>query len=473
MLTSVCGFVSLLPSGFPGLAQLGLYSIAGLIAGAAVTRFVLPRWLPRDLRMRDLTPLGRLLGRLTLKAAPVRPFLLLVPLVAGTILFLHRDTLWSRELSALSPVPKAEQALDDQTRADLGSPDGGFLVALSGPDRESVLRDAERVGGRLDELTDVGVIGGFLSPAQYLPSLAAQEQRRASLPSEGALRTRLAQALAGLPLRPERLEPFIHDVQAARSQPFITREDLAHTSLGAAVAALLFESGGRWHALLPLRSVPAETELACPPAAIKTGCIDLPRVQRAVAGEPGEPLVMAVQGEANKLYATYLNRAVGFSLAGFAAIVLLLFIVLRSAQRVLRVVAPLVLSVLAVAGGLALFGQRLTLLHVIGMLLIVAVSSNYALFFDRRTAEQGEGLTPGEGSLPLTLASLLVANVATVLTFGVLAFSSVPVLAALGSTVAPGTLLALIFAAVLARHPLEGSTDTHSLTLIESHAPRT
>jgi len=57
---------------------------------------------------------------------------------------------------------------------------------------------------------------------------------------------------------------------------------------------------------------------------------------------------------------------------------------------------------------------------------------------------------PAEGSLPLTLASLLVANLATVIGFGVLAFSSVPVLADLGSTVAPGTLIALLFAAMLA-----------------------
>ncbi|MHB8723267.1 MAG: MMPL family transporter, partial [Steroidobacteraceae bacterium] len=39
MLTSVCGFASLLPSGFPGLAQLGLYSISGLVAAALVTRY--------------------------------------------------------------------------------------------------------------------------------------------------------------------------------------------------------------------------------------------------------------------------------------------------------------------------------------------------------------------------------------------------------------------------------------------------
>jgi len=81
---------------------------------------------------------------------------------------------------------------------------------------------------------------------------------------------------------------------------------------------------------------------------------------------------------------------------------------------------------------------------VVGMLLIVAVGSNYALFFDRAATH------PGEGSLPLTLASLVLANLATVIAFGVLASSSVPVLADLGSTVAPGTLLALLFAAMLA-----------------------
>jgi predicted exporter len=86
-------------------------------------------------------------------------------------------------------------------------------------------------------------------------------------------------------------------------------------------------------------------------------------------------------------------------------------------------------------------------LHVIGLLLTVAVGSNYALFFDRRTHE----VHPG--SVPLTLASLLIANAATVTNFGILAFASVPVLAILGSTVAPGTLLALIFSALLARQP--------------------
>jgi len=101
------------------------------------------------------------------------------------------------------------------------------------------------------------------------------------------------------------------------------------------------------------------------------------------------------------------------------------------------------LAVLTVAAGLTAAGQRLGILHIVGMLLIVAVGSNYALFFDRLAQERHREMSR-------TLASLAVANLATVIGFGVLAFSSVPVLAALGATTAPGALLALVFSALLA-----------------------
>src|SRR5208283_5183862 len=113
---------------------------------------------------------------------------------------------------------------------------------------------------------------------------------------------------------------------------------------------------------------------------------------------------------------------------------------LRSPLRVARVLAPLVVSVLTVAAGLAVCGVQLTILHLVGLLLIVAVGSNYALFFDR----QAHSTDPG--SEALTLASLLIANTATIVGFGLLSFSQVPVLVALGTTVAPGAFLALLFA---------------------------
>jgi predicted exporter len=308
-----------------------------------------------------------------------------------------------------------------------------------------VLRAAESVGQHLSELADAGMIGGFTSPATYLPSQATQEARRASLPPEQQLRERLGAALAGLPVAASRLEPFLGDVERARTGPLITAKDLSGTSLGAATQAMLFAADGSWHALLPLKLLERPESGRSQPAAAGSAPIDVARVSQALAHDPGLPMVLGVKAESNRLYATYLREAVSYSLAGAAAIVVLLCIALRSLSRVARVVVPLILSVLCVTAGLALTGHPLGILHVIGLLLIVAVGSNYALFFDRRASEAGEG------SLPLTLASLMVANLATVLTFGVLAFSSVPVLSALGTTVAPGTLLALLFSAVLAR----------------------
>ena len=45
LFTSICGFAALLFSGFPGLAQLGVFSVAGLVAAALTTRFVLPAFV--------------------------------------------------------------------------------------------------------------------------------------------------------------------------------------------------------------------------------------------------------------------------------------------------------------------------------------------------------------------------------------------------------------------------------------------
>jgi predicted exporter len=157
--------------------------------------------------------------------------------------------------------------------------------------------------------------------------------------------------------------------------------------------------------------------------------------------------VLDIKRESNDLYADYLGEAIRLSLAGFVAVAVLLLIALRSARRVGLVLSPLVLAVLVVAATLAACGVELTILHLVGMLLIVAVGSNYALFFDRQIHD-GE-----QASHPVMLASLVVANAGTVIGFGLLSFSRIPVLVALGSSVAPGAFLALVFSALLAPPP--------------------
>ena len=75
------------------------------------------------------------------------------------------------------------------------------------------------------------------------------------------------------------------------------------------------------------------------------------------------------------------------------------------------------------------------------LLLIVAVGSNYCLFFERQNREAEHRRR--------SVASLVLANLCTVIGFGILSFSGMAVLQDIGVTVAVGTFLCLIFSAVL------------------------
>ena len=99
---------------------------------------------------------------------------------------------------------------------------------------------------------------------------------------------------------------------------------------------------------------------------------------------------------------------------------------------------------------LLVFDGALSIFNLFGLLLVVAVGSNYCLFFERRN--------PAGISRHRMVASLVVANLCTVVGFGILSFSDFPVLHGIGGTVAIGAFLCLVFGAVVnapRRDPLE------------------
>jgi predicted exporter len=452
VLTSICGFASMLFSGFPGLVQLGLYSIAGLTTAALVTRFVLPHLRGARFAIRDVAPLGARLASITAAAPRLRwPLVALLVASIATLAF-HRQHVWSHELSALSPVSRQSQALDESLRADVGAPDVRYLVVISGASQEAVLKGAEKVSAQLQPLVDKGVLAGYESPALYLPSVAAQRARLASLPPADVLTARMREAVANqsISVKPEAFAPFIADVQAARQQPLLQRADLRGTSMALAVDALLTERAGRWSAMLSLRAPDHASDSAHNAAHASTAdepSLDANTIRAAVASaRVPDALFVDMKAEADRLYINYVREDIHLSLAGLGAIVVLLLVALRSPQAVVRTLAPLVAAVLVVCAGLALAGEQLTILHLIGMLLIVAVGSNYALFFNKPNHD-ASGLPR---IAPQTLVSLLIANLATVAGFGLLALARVPLLKAFGLTVGPGAILALLFSAILA-----------------------
>ena len=429
MVTSVCGFSALLFSGFPGLAQLGLFSIAGLLVALAVTRWVLPALLPPAFAPIQAERLADQALALFAQAHKLRPLLLLLVLAAGGYLLLQSQPAWDDDLAKLSPILATDKAIDQRLRAEIAAPDVGQLLIASGTSQDEALVAAERAAPRLRELVAQGALAGFDSPARYLPSRATQLARQAALPAPAQLRENLRAAVAQSAFQPDLFEPFLAQAATAKTGPLLTRDDLRATSLALKVDGLLLQRGDVWLALLPLH-----------------GLVDPGRVKQSIASLNDPRITLLdMKAESDRLVSRYRGETLLLSLMGGAVIVALLAFSLRSAQRIYRVLAPLAAAVVVVCCLLLLSGVRLSLLHLVGLLLVVAIGSNYSLFFDRAG-------TPDSDPRRMLLALLLACST-TVIAFGLLALSSTPVLHAIGTTVAMGVTLSLLFSAILASVP--------------------
>jgi predicted exporter len=418
MLISVCGFAAMLFSSFTGFAQLGLFTITGLITALLVTRFVLPPLLPATF--------AQPVARFSLPALPLawqRPAVYALLVAALLSLILHRGPWWESELSSLSPLPVDVQLQDRDLRTELGAPEARYLVAIKAPDEQTALERSENIGQRLTGLVQEGALTGFDAPHLYLPSIATQRQRQAALPDPTTLEENLSAASEGLPFASGIFAPFLGAVAWQKSLARLHRAALNGTALGLKVAALLV-TGPQTTAILPLSGVQKPEDLS-----------------NAIAelGGTGAMLVDMKQ-EGDDLLADYRHEAILLALCGAIVIALLLAISLRSLRRALVVLAPLAAAILCTMAFILLTAHLLSIFNLFGLLLVAAIGSNYCLFFESPAIERSRSMN-----------SLLLANFCTVIGFGVLGFSQVPLLHGIGITVAMGAFLSLMFGMVLIR----------------------
>jgi predicted exporter len=189
--------------------------------------------------------------------------------------------------------------------------------------------------------------------------------------------------------------------------------------LGIKLQTLVVPAGSGWAVLVPLYGVADAHKLGT------------------------EVPVLDLKAESERLLAGYRLEALRLTALGIGAIVLVLVFGLRNARAVLQVVLPVALALLITAATLQLAGQRLTVFHLIAMLLVMGIGLNYSLFFDR----------PEQNALlrRRMLFALFVTCATTLLAFATLAFSSNPVLHAIGLTVSVGAVAAFVASAALAR----------------------
>jgi predicted exporter len=431
---STCvAYLAFLFSGVRGLAQLSVFTVTGLAVAGLTTRFLLPPLVPDSRRdAADSALLGRLWHAIAELPRP-RWLALFTAIACVVYVALSPRPLWENDLGALTPVPPALLARDAALRKELGAPDVRHLLVIEDTDVQSVLEKATALDPKLQGLVARGLLDGYDQPGRYLPTKAVQERRRAALPDPDTLRQALQEALRTTPFKPGVFEPFLADVERARLLPALGPSDLAGTPLETRVGSLLLERGDHWTGLVTL-----------------SGVKDAAALEKISAEQPGVTLLDLRQASED-LVAHQRQRILWCLAISAVLLVIVVSVALRDAARVRRVLAPMALTTLLIVALFHAAGVSLSLFHLIALVLAAGLGLDYALFFEHAAEDPAEQRR--------TLHAVVVCSLSTFLVFALLALSTLPVLRAIGITVAAGVVSNFLLALLLTRPLPRRTTD--------------
>ncbi|RBJ94791.1 hypothetical protein BRO05_18445, partial [Xanthomonas oryzae pv. oryzae] len=174
-----------------------------------------------------------------------------------------------------------------------------------------------------------------------------------------------------------------------------------------------------------------------------TGLRDPAVLAAAVQGSGAQ--LLDLKDASESLVAAYRGRVLGALVLAALLLAVTVAIALRSPRRIVRVLLPMALTTVLILAILRGTGVELNLFHLIALILAAGLGLDYALFFDHAGDDHADQLR--------TLHALIVCSLMTLLVFALLAASSIPVLRAIGSTVALGVLFNFILALLVSREP--------------------
>ena len=435
--STAIAYLSLFSAHAQGLAQLAVFTIAGLVVAALTARYLLPALLPvpsRDvLTMPGLAPLARGLRHIRGSVWPVVPVLLL----AGIAVIVGQSRpWWNNDLGALTPLPKEWLAEDARLRAELATADARWLLVLTGADADAVLRVSETLTPRFDALVAEGALADHGLPSRFQPSSEVRRWRLAKLPAPATLRAALADAGDRTGFDPAYFEPMIADVQrlfAPDAGDWLGAAFRASPA-GDRYAAAMRQGEGGAYALVEL-----------------SGMADPAPIQAALVGQ-GNARLIDVKQVAEQMVADYRSRVVA-GLAIAAGALLGVLILALGPRSTLRVLPTVLLGLVVTVSVMRLLGVELGLFHLIALILAAGLGMDYALFFQhaRTSPEQAR-----------TLHAVIVSSLSTLGVFGLLALSSIPVLRAIGLTVAIGVAAQFVLALLMARTATTDKDHAHA-----------
>ncbi|WP_266169179.1 MMPL family transporter [Dyella subtropica] len=427
-IASACiAYLAFYASGVNGLKQLAVFTITGLLVAGFSTRYLLPHLLP--MRVRDVADMPWLqrARRFVDRLPRPRWMPLLVALATVLMLAMAPGSFWQNDLAALTPLPQDLLQRDARLREALGAPDVRYLLILQAADAQGVLKLSEQLEPKVDALVARHAVDAVELPSRYLPSETLQRVRQQKLPGRTALQEAIEQATQGMPFRKDLFAPFVDDVETARSSPPLKPEVFAQSALGQRLSAMLVPREGHWLGLGTLSGVHDAAAL------------------EALASESGGAVrLLDLKQASESLVVDYRTRILHALLGATGLLVLTITFALRSLRRAWHVLAPMTLATFLVLAVERMAGVEISLFHLVALILAAGLGLHYALFFERDTGDVAEQRRTLHATLVCVLSALLV--------FGMLAWSTIPVLRAIGLTVSLGVAFHFCLSILMAPH---------------------
>ncbi len=442
VLSTVLGFSAMLWTDFPGLAQLGLFSISGLLTAALVTRYLLPILAGELLATvpsgdkafftlsTDLPGVWWMCYRLSTLRTAGKPLLVLLLILVMVWITVDKD-LWSRDIRALSPVPADVRSADRQMRQSMGAPGPGHVMLLTADSVQQLLVKQEQLRPLLAEAVSRGYIQGADHAARILPSVRLQQQRSAWIPQQRDLIADLDITLKNLPFKSAGFTIFTDALEHSRQLPPMTPDMLGDSVLGMRFKSLLQQTEYGVNGLIQLVGVQDAD-----------GLVNLLQVVSR-----DDLWLLDIPGATSVLVDQFREEVTGKAVLALITIALLTALWLRNLLRWFKVMAPVLLAVALSVTVVLATGVGLNLFHLVSLLLVAGIGLDYALFFSSpHAASDGR---------QRTVHALVVCCFSTVVVFSMLAVSGIPVLHAIGLTVATGAVAAFCLSWLIAWSPSE------------------
>ncbi|MFY0731750.1 MMPL family transporter [Pseudomonas sp. NFX15] len=429
LITSGIGYLALAWTPFPALTQIAVFSAAGLL-GAYLSAVCL---LPALLKGVDLRPaqwplrvseflLGCREALLKHVNTPIL-FALLIAFCVGGLIHLQSKNDLRQWISAPQQLTDEAQTI---ARITGYQPTSQFFL-IRAANQQQLLERQTALNERLDQLIALEKLQGYLALNQLVSPIKQQQQLR--------------EVLNTLPSFWQPLLDIGVPVEALRAE--LTKlQGLPAVDIDAALIGPLAEP------YRPLWLGPTDDGVA---AMVSLQGINNPALLR-LQGEdlPGVTLVDRL-GELNNVFAATQVSAAELKLASCVLIVLVLILPFGLGGA-LRIVSLPLLAALCSLASLGWLGQPLTLFSLFGLLLVTAISVDYAILMREQV-----------GGAAVSLLGTLLAALTTWLSFGLLAVSSTPAVSNFGLSVSLG----LIFSFLLA--PWAGR-QVHASTAVERAA---